>query len=196
MVLSSRRRAGMASVVLLSTAVVVDILTESRFRLGPFYLVPVLVVSWFLGRATGLFVAVVAVLLWRGVEVLVGQAPTSVLVRVLDTALHVFSFCLLSLAVAWGRNLFEREKQVSAELRITLENVRELEGLLPLCAWCRRLRNDHGYWQELESYVEQNTRAVVTHGICPECNERYFGDASLVTGSEAGEDRPESGSSS
>lgn len=196
MFFTSRLRVGMASAAFLSLVVTVDILTGSRFRLGPFYLAPVLALSWFSGRAPGFLGAVIAVLAWRGVEVLAGHAPTRVLVRVWDTGLHVLSFGLMSHAVAWARELFERERQVSSELRTALDNVRELQGLLPLCAWCRRLRDDHGYWQELEAYVEQNTKAVVTHGICPECHKRYFVDPLVLAGPDARDDRPGSDGSS
>jgi hypothetical protein len=50
-----------------------------------------------------------------------------------------------------------------------LANVKTLHGLLPICASCKKIRDDHGYWTQLESYLRQHTDAQFTHGICPDC---------------------------
>jgi PAS domain S-box-containing protein len=55
------------------------------------------------------------------------------------------------------------------QLRNALAQVRTLQGLIPLCAWCRKIRNDHGYWTSLEQYLADRTDASVTHGICDAC---------------------------
>ncbi|HSN25860.1 MAG TPA: PAS domain-containing protein, partial [Kofleriaceae bacterium] len=57
-------------------------------------------------------------------------------------------------------------KRVEAELREAIAQVRTLRGLIPLCAWCRKLRNDRGAWQSLEQYLAEHTDASITHGIC------------------------------
>jgi sigma-B regulation protein RsbU (phosphoserine phosphatase) len=58
-----------------------------------------------------------------------------------------------------------------AELQATLDNVRRLRGLLPICAYCKRIRDDKNYWQRVEVYVAEHTDATFTHGICPSCLE-------------------------
>jgi len=57
------------------------------------------------------------------------------------------------------------------ELQATLDNVRRLRGLLPICAYCKRIRDDRNYWQRVEVYVSEHTDATFTHGICPSCFE-------------------------
>jgi hypothetical protein len=59
-----------------------------------------------------------------------------------------------------------------AELRVTLLEVRELEGILPVCAYCKRIRDDGDRWRQLEEYVSAHTEAEFSHGICPECREK------------------------
>ncbi len=66
----------------------------------------------------------------------------------------------------------ERIKLVS-ELQRALAKVKTLSGLLPICAWCKRVRDDEGYWKQIESYVEAHSDAEFTHGICPECAEKH-----------------------
>ncbi len=60
-------------------------------------------------------------------------------------------------------------RRISAKLAEALEEVRTLHGLLPICAWCRRIRDDKGYWAEVESYLGRRAGADFTHGICPDC---------------------------
>jgi hypothetical protein len=61
-----------------------------------------------------------------------------------------------------------------AELREALSNVKTLGGLLPVCAWCRRVRNDEGYWQQLELFLQAHSETRISHGVCPECMKREF----------------------
>ena len=60
-------------------------------------------------------------------------------------------------------------KRTEAALRDALAQVKTLEGLIPMCAWCRRIRDDHGTWTTFEAYVTSHTDASVTHGICDRC---------------------------
>jgi PAS domain S-box-containing protein len=62
----------------------------------------------------------------------------------------------------------EREKLI-AELREALEKIKTLRGLLPMCAWCKKIRDDQGYWKKVEDYLKEHSDATFTHGICPEC---------------------------
>ncbi len=56
-----------------------------------------------------------------------------------------------------------------SELQVALANVRTLSGLLPICAYCKRVRDDKDYWQQIEQYVGDHSQAEFSHGICPEC---------------------------
>lgn len=64
--------------------------------------------------------------------------------------------------------------QSNAELQAALREVRTLSGLLPICASCKSVRNDQGYWQQIESYLREHTDTVFSHGICPECFRRLY----------------------
>jgi hypothetical protein len=56
-----------------------------------------------------------------------------------------------------------------AELEQALANVKQLRGLLPMCAYCKKIRVDDKYWQQLEGYLSDHSDAEFSHGICPEC---------------------------
>jgi len=63
-------------------------------------------------------------------------------------------------------------RRVSTHLAEALDHVKKLQGLLPICAWCKRIRDDEGYWDQVEAYIHKSTGADFTHGICPECLEK------------------------
>jgi phosphoserine phosphatase RsbU/P len=56
-----------------------------------------------------------------------------------------------------------------AQLQQALASVRQLQGLLPICSYCKRIRNDQNYWEQLETYLSDHTEALFSHGICPSC---------------------------
>jgi GAF domain-containing protein len=68
-------------------------------------------------------------------------------------------------------------RRVSTHLAEALDHVKKLQGLLPICAWCKRIRDDRGYWDQVEAYFHKSTGADFTHGICPQCMEKLCAKA-------------------
>lgn len=68
----------------------------------------------------------------------------------------------------------ERERLI-AQLQSALVEVKKLSGLLPICASCKKIRNDKGYWEQIEVYIHERSEADFTHGICPECARKLYG---------------------
>jgi PAS domain S-box-containing protein len=65
----------------------------------------------------------------------------------------------------------QEQERLIKDLQESLERVKTLHGLLPICAWCKKIRDDAGYWNSVEEYVEAHSHAEFTHGICPECQK-------------------------
>jgi len=61
-----------------------------------------------------------------------------------------------------------------SELQQALGNVRTLSGLLPICAYCKRIRDDQDYWKQIEHYLSEHSNARFSHGICPECMQKHL----------------------
>lgn len=90
----------------------------------------------------------------------------------------------LLVAIEMASHMHMLEQRVSertAELERTIEQlqralneIRTLRGLIPICAWCKKIRNDVGYWDNLEAYLHSHTEAEFSHGICPGCYEKGF----------------------
>lgn len=71
------------------------------------------------------------------------------------------------------RYAIERNKLLQ-ELEMSLKEVKTLSGLLPICASCKKIRDDKGYWNQIESYISKHSEAKFTHGICPECTKKLY----------------------
>jgi methyl-accepting chemotaxis protein len=73
-------------------------------------------------------------------------------------------------------NLEDRVKERTQELETALEKVQVLSGMLPICCSCKKIRNDQGYWQQVEQFVEMHSSARFSHGLCPDCGTKLYGD--------------------
>lgn len=82
--------------------------------------------------------------------------------KVLGFSVHVADVTLLREREASLEKVLREKEEILAQ-------VRELTGLLPVCAWCRKIKNDDGYWFQFEDYVKRHSKAEFTHGICPDC---------------------------
>lgn len=74
-----------------------------------------------------------------------------------------------------GRRIVELQQSLADrihELEAALSQVKRLHGLLPICAYCKKIRDDKSYWQELEGYIAKHSEAQFSHGICPGCYEK------------------------
>ena len=79
-----------------------------------------------------------------------------------------------AIEMALYKSAAERERtQLIAQLQRALAEVKTLQGLLPICSYCKKIRDARGEWQGLEKYVTDHSRAKFSHGICPDCLARY-----------------------
>ena len=73
----------------------------------------------------------------------------------------------------------ERE-QIIVELQAALARVKTLSGLLPICAGCKKIRDDKGYWNQIEIYISSHTEAEFSHGLCPDCEKKAYEELKIM----------------
>jgi CheY-like chemotaxis protein len=78
----------------------------------------------------------------------------------------------------------------NSALTEALANVKELSGLVPICGDCKKVRTDQDYWQSVEQYIAEHTKARFTHGICPTCLEKYMRDIERMSSEEVTHEQP------
>lgn len=68
----------------------------------------------------------------------------------------------------------EKRAKLVKELEASLKEIKQLSGFLPICANCKKIRNDEGYWEQVEKYIQDHSEAMFSHGICPECMAKLY----------------------
>ncbi len=89
-----------------------------------------------------------------------------------------------------GRDITQRkkaekeQKHLISQLLDALDNIKSLKGMLPICANCKKIRDDGGYWNQIESYIEKHSDALFSHGICPDCASDLYGQEPWYKGNK------------
>ncbi len=76
--------------------------------------------------------------------------------------------------------MLDRERKITESLRHALSEVKVLESFIPICAQCKKIRNQQGEWQQLEEYIGAHSNTQFTHGYCPECAMKAMEEAGLI----------------
>jgi transcriptional regulator with GAF, ATPase, and Fis domain len=90
---------------------------------------------------------------------------------------HLLRFLGGTISLVLERKAAESERErLIFELEAALADVKTLSGLLPICSFCKKIRDDKGYWNQLEAYIQQHSDALFSHGICEECMVKHYSD--------------------
>ena len=98
----------------------------------------------------------------------------------LDEFLPVAVYLIIALSIFSSRRWLEVRKselllkQKNEELSEALSEIRHLRGILPICANCKKIRDDKGYWHQVESYIQEHSLAEFSHSICPDCLNQLY----------------------
>lgn len=162
----------------------IDYATGLELEVSAFYVLPVLLVAWFAGWRWAVVLALINAMAWSGVDHLAGHLHPNSFYAAWEFLNHALVYVLVAVTVGALRQVVGRERAMNLELNRALEEVGELKGLLPVCAWCHKVRDDQGYWGQLETYIEARTHASFTHGICPDCQAKVLAERSGNTGEQ------------
>ena len=147
-----------------------SLLLIADYFAGPFiqfpvsYLIPVAYVSWYRGRRWGLIFAIVMPLIRFYFNIALWTVPWTIVEASINALIRIVVFTSFALII--DRTAFQT--------RTLTKEVSVLEGLLPICSFCRKIRDENNQWQVMEKYISDRSSASFTHGICPECLRRHF----------------------
>lgn len=105
------------------------------------------------------------------------QETTGLTLGAVDYIPKPFNAAIVKLRVKTQMELkLQRDSLIKRndELQKALTKIKTLSGLLPICASCKKIRDDHGYWTQLEHYISEHSEAEFTHGCCPECMKKLY----------------------
>lgn len=164
----------------------VSVLAMKAAYLAPLSSVVAVLITWDYGLRPALaWVALTLILVPAGLFAL-GVGPLVVFAESRGLILMILALTLVAVtvlvyltdrlhAVTWDlRESKSTLLRINADLQAALDEVKELRGLLPICAWCKNIRDNGGDWEKIESYISRHSGALLTHGICPECLEQQL----------------------
>jgi hypothetical protein len=158
---------------------IIDYFTGIEFNFFVFYYIPVSISAWYVGRKWAIACSVLSAITWTAVDILSQHVYPHWSLYAWNGSIRLTSFIILGIALYTIRKLLDMEKELSKNLQTTLDEVKLLKGFLPICASCKNIRNDRGYWEKIELYIEDHSDAEFTHTLCPDCIKKLYPDIDI-----------------
>lgn len=143
----------------------VDFITGPYILFPVFFVLPVMLVAWNCSFRCALVLAILLCSVRFGFHYLWGF-PWTIAAAVINT----FMRCCVLVLLAWIT------ATLASRTRSLRERIATLEGIVPICASCKDIRDESGQWHRMERYVSERSRAQFSHGVCPKCAEKLYGE--------------------
>ena len=148
------------------------LLLIADFFSGPFiqfpitYLIPVAFVAWFNGRWYGICFAIALPLFRLYFNLALWEVPWTYLEAGINCIIRILVLSLFAIMI----------DRTARQTRKLAKEVQLLEGLLPICSFCKKIRDAEEKWQPIEQYIGERSQASFSHGLCPDCIKKHYGD--------------------
>lgn len=152
------------SIALSLAVLLIDYLSGPFIRFPAFFILPVLLTAWNQGFGAAASMGLALCLARLLFTDLPGNSETLTSAAI-NALLRAVVFVLIAFLA----------HTVARQTRYLREEIRLMEGILPICGFCKAIRDDNGCWQKLETYVIEHSEASFTHGLCPDCTQRHYG---------------------
>jgi len=152
-----------------------DVATGDQYEFFAFYFIPVGLVAWHLGMTWGLVFALASTIAWFDSDVIANPLHP-ILLTGWDTLMRMIGYTLLAITTAKIHTVLRKEQQLNDNLAQALSEIKQLQGVLPMCSFCRKIRDDQQEWIPFEKYIKEHSNAEVSHGLCPTCYKKYYGE--------------------
>jgi K+-sensing histidine kinase KdpD len=143
----------------------IDYLTGPFIRFPIMYLIPICLIAWVNGFRWALVFAVAMPLVHLSFRKF-WVTPFRFYDAIVNTAILIVVFVVFSYLV----------NKVGVQKRELEKEIRTLEGILPICSFCKKIRNQENTWEPFEGYISRHTEAEFSHGMCPDCARKHYPD--------------------
>ena len=146
------------------------ILLAADYFAGPFiqfpvtYLIPISLASWYSGRRWGLAFSFTMPLTRFVFNIAFWTIPWTIVEASVNCTIRIIVFTLFSILI----------DRLAIRTRALNKEVDLLTGMLPICSFCKKIQDDN-QWQPIETYISKRSEASFSHGVCPECMEKHYG---------------------
>ena len=87
--------------------------------------------------------------------------------------------CGAHIDITYRKKIEEERDKLFKSLQKSLSEIKKLSGMLPICASCKKIRDDEGYWRQIESYIKDHSEAEFSHSLCPDCAKKLYPDLDI-----------------
>jgi hypothetical protein len=178
-----------AIIITIAILGIIDYVTSYELGFFVFYFIPISIGAWRLGPRYACLLSVMSATAWGISQWYSGRTYSHLIYYAWDTIIRLISFLIIGYILAQIHKLLVEERKISKDLQEALNQVKTLSGLLPICAWCKRIRNDEGYWQQIDEYVKTHSDVKFSHGLCKDCAAKMKEDEAHPITSESEEVR-------
>ncbi|MFI5293559.1 MAG: hypothetical protein ACHQ0Y_00840 [Thermodesulfovibrionales bacterium] len=151
-----------------------DYITGYEIGLSVFYLIPIGFVTWFVNRKAGIYMSVASTATIIISNFYAGQPYQHLFTEVWNLFIHFGFFVIFTFLFSKLKLDLEEQKKLVLELQHAFWEINTLSGLLPICASCKKIRDDKGYWNQIESYISKHSEVQFSHSVCPECIKKLY----------------------
>jgi len=167
------------SILLIVVLSVIDYMTGFELNFFVFYYIPISYLAWYVGEKWAISFSIISAVIWTFVDFISGHVYSYWIYYLWNGGIRLISFLLLAVVLSRIRIALNEEKELSAKLNKSLDEVKLLKGFLPICSSCKNIRNDSGYWEQIEQYIHNHSEAEFTHTLCPDCARKLYPDMKL-----------------
>lgn len=164
----------------------VDWKTGYELNFFVFYFLPVAVAAWFFGVEAAVCFSIVCAFVWFFADKFSGHYYSSSIFAVWNTLIRLFSFVAIGWSVDKINVLLQSEKIKAEKLELALSEIKILRSFLSICCVCKKIREDDGNWQPIESYISHHSDTKFSHGYCPDCGKKAMEQVGLIMNKTSG----------
>lgn len=161
--------------VLILTFFLIDLLVPLGVAIGVLYIIPIMLSMWTSRREATLILAIVTSLLVLAGYLFSPPGP-SAWQSIINRGLSLLAVWVTAALVAQRQSMEVRRERAVRAREQALNEIKILRGFLPICSNCKRIRDDDGYWQQVEAYICEHSEAQFSHSICRECAMKLYPD--------------------
>ena len=151
-----------------------DYVTGYDLHVSAFYFLPVWLIGWHVGLRSGIYMALVAAGTWFIADYASGHVYSSQGIAGWNALMELAACIVVAGIASVVRTQLRAQEKLNAELFEMVAQIKRLEGLLPICAACKQIRNERGEWELMEKYITAHSEAQFSHSVCPECARKLY----------------------
>ena len=173
---STRKSILIAIVVSVLVIGLTDYCTGYELSFFVFYFIPIAIAAWWVSPTSSYLIAILSSIVWFLCNHYLYLPYSSTISPYWNVTIHLLSFLIIAYTISKIRFLLSEEQETS---QWQLTQIKTMSGLVSICASCRKIRDNSGYWTRVEEYLSEHTDAAFTHGLCEECVYKLLKEADI-----------------